>query len=96
MTDWKQVAEQLRQIKVSLHEHHEELAAAIRLCKLAAKLPAGEAERVLEEVANGDIGNANHEIGVRMKVFERGYTQGYMTCKRGFPPAYLRPVQGDE
>jgi hypothetical protein len=45
MTNYKQVAETLRMYRVAQRVHFD---AAIRLCELAAKLPPGEAERVLE------------------------------------------------
>lgn len=45
MRDWKQIAETLRD---NLQGDTDLSAAAIALCELAAKLPPGEAERVLE------------------------------------------------
>lgn len=50
MVDWKEVAETLR----GFYQQDEEqpmLEAAIALCLLAAKLPPGEAELVLEAAA---------------------------------------------
>lgn len=74
-TDWKQVAETLREIAKDYENGDEHDAnwdkhapvydAAIRLCELAAKLPAGEAERVLE-AAHADprrspLGGPSHD-----------------------------------
>jgi hypothetical protein len=49
MTDWKQVAETLQEYDAAVHINDDaDFASAVRLCELAAKLPPGEAERVLE------------------------------------------------
>lgn len=79
MVDWKEVAETLTFFRDMSSSRNDAVNAAIALCELAAKLPPGEAERVLEAaVANRQDDNYRRELQAKREPVKCNHLSTYI------------------